>query len=449
MVYNAQTKAVLIRIVALAATLAGLILVLSRTDWYATAVVLSVLCAISTFDLLRIAAASGQELARFLEALAFDDAMAGFSVTGHKAVPPELTAAMERVMSELRQGRAAAEEEAQYRQALLMHMPVALMAGAADGAVQLLNPAARRLFGEPVTRFSDCERYGAEFSTGLSALVPGGTALLKMERGDAALYLKVAATAVVRHGARQTLYSFQNIAGELNAQELAAWQTVIRTMAHEVMNSLTPISSLSATAGDIVKSVRDGALSEMEKTAVLDDAVEALDTVARRADGLMGFVQNHRRLTRRLTATPERLAVARVFARLQRLLAADIAARGLALSVCVDPPLLEVTADADLLDQALINLMRNAMEALKDTAKGVIAVSGARDGDGHPVLCVSDNGPGIAADERERIFVPFYTTKRQGTGIGLTLVRQIAAVHGADLSVTDTPGGGATFRLRF
>ena len=269
-----------------------------------------------------------------------------------------------------------------------------------------------------------------------------------MERGGEALFLKVAATAVVRHGSSQTIYSFQNIAGELSAQELAAWQTVIRTMAHEVMNSLTPISSLSATAAQIVQSVRDGDLSD-EARAALDDAVSALDTVARRSQGLTTFVQNHRRLTRRLTVEPQTLAVERVFARLQRLLAADIAARGIALTVAVEPSTLAVTADADLLDQALINLLRNAMDALRGRGGAAIAARAGRDGEGHTILSVTDNGPGIAPAERERIFVPFYTTKRHGTGIGLTLVRQIVAVHGASLSVIDTPGGGATFRIRF
>lgn len=449
MVCSRFSCGIILRVAVLTATLAALIFVLLKTAWFATALLLAAAVVYQIYAVIAAATAAERELARFLEALSFDDAMRTFSVADHTPVSPELAAAMEAVMAQLRDGRAAAEEEAHYRQALLIHMPVALIACAASGEVQLLNPAARRLFEGPLVAMADCARYGEEFSAGLTMLEPGQSALLKMARSGESLYLKVAATAVIRHGVRQTIYSFQNIAGELNAQELAAWQTVIRTMAHEVMNSLTPISSLSATAGEIVRSVRDDAMSAQARASALNDAVDALETVARRAEGLMSFVQNHRRLTRRLTAAPQRLAVERVFARLQRLLAADIAARGIALSVRVEPPTLEVTADADLLDQALINLLRNAMDAVRESPAAAIALAALRDGDGRTVLSVADNGPGIDPAIRERIFVPFYTTKRQGTGIGLTLVRQIAAVHDAALTVGEAPGGGALFRMRF
>jgi len=214
------------------------------------------------------------------------------------------------------------------------------------------------------------------------------------------------------------------------------------------MNSLTPISSLAATAGDIVAGVRDGLPSNDPNLPALNDAVDALETVARRSAGLMRFVQDHRRITHQLTAQPERLSVRRVFARLERLLAADLSARGIALSMLVEPETLEVNADGDLLDQALINLLRNAMDALAAKKDGRIALSGRRGEDGAVLLAVADNGPGIPAKAREKIFVPFYTTKRQGTGVGLTLVRQIAAVHGGEVTAADTPGGGATFVLR-
>lgn len=449
MVFSRLVRRIAANAALLTAALFALAWVVFATEWYVTAFLLAAIAAGALWALVRAAATSERSLARFLEALSFDDAMQTFSLAEREGLPAELTGAMTSVTNALRAGRARVEEEAHYRQALLTHMPVALIAVDGDGAVQLLNPAARRLFEEPIVRTENFSRFGPEFATGLATLSPGQSALIKMDRGGEALHLKVAATAVVRHGGRQTIFSFQNIAGELSAQELAAWQTVIRTMAHEVMNSLTPIASLSATAGEIVRGLRDPAIDEAQRAAALDDVESALEAVARRTEGLMTFVQNHRRLTRRLTADPQRLSVARVLARLQRLLAADVAARGIAFRIDVEPANLEVSADADLLDQALINLLRNAMDALRDRPGAAIAVGAGRDGEGHTVLSVADNGPGISSADRERIFVPFFTTKRQGTGIGLTLVRQIAAVHGAGLTVSDTPGGGATFRLRF
>jgi signal transduction histidine kinase len=159
-------------------------------------------------------------------------------------------------------------------------------------------------------------------------------------------------------------------------------------------------------------------------------------------------VQNHRRLTKRLVAQIEILPVRRVFARLHRLLAADLAARAIQLSTIVEPETLEVAGDAELLDQALINLMRNAMEALRDEPDGRIVLSGRRDASGRVMIAVADNGPGVDPAQRDKIFVPFFTTRRLGTGVGLTLVRQIALVHGGVVDVSDTEGGGATFTLR-
>jgi two-component system nitrogen regulation sensor histidine kinase NtrY len=141
--------------------------------------------------------------------------------------------------------------------------------------------------------------------------------------------------------------------------------------------------------------------------------------------------------------------VQRVFARIQRLLATELATNEIQMTTNVEPQTLELAADADLLDQALINLVRNAIEALTGVLAGHIALSARRDPGGRVVIAVADNGPGIASDQRDRIFVPFFTTKRQGSGVGLTLVRQIATAHGATVDVSRTPGGGATVSLRF
>jgi two-component system nitrogen regulation sensor histidine kinase NtrY len=219
-------------------------------------------------------------------------------------------------------------------------------------------------------------------------------------------------------------------------------------MAHEVTNSLTPITSLAATAQGLVREVLSTLPAEDERHAALADATEALETMARRSEGLLHFVQNHRRITRRMVAKIEIVTVRRLFIRLQRLLAGELATRNIALTLSIVPDTLEIAADTELLDQALINLMRNAMEALRDETAGRILLSAFQE-NGRVVIAVADNGPGIAPDQREKVFVPFFTTKRQGSGVGLTLVRQIATVHGATVGITDTNGGGTTISMRF
>jgi nitrogen fixation/metabolism regulation signal transduction histidine kinase len=356
---------------------------------------------------------------------------------------------MERVLARLRAGRSERDEQAHYLQTLVNHVPVALLSIDGHGAVKLLNMAARRLFESSLSRSEQLARYGEPFAVSMEALLPGSTAILRMERSSGTLLLKGAATEIAARGSRWRLVSLQNIENEMSAQELEAWQTVIRVMAHEVMNSLTPVSSLAATAHGLVRDVLEQLPADDSRAAALTDARDALEAVSRRSEGLLHFVRSHRRLTKPLAAQIEVAPVERLFARIQRLLASDLADRDIRMTTRVEPSTLELAMDAELLDQALINLVRNALEALRDTPAGQIALAGCREADGRIAIAVSDNGPGIPPDQREKVFVPFFTTKRQGSGIGLTLVRQIAAAHGASVDVSETPGGGATVRLRF
>ena len=440
---------VALRTVLLFLTLVVVAEMLARTQWYITIALCIIAALFQVALLIRFAAQSSREVARFLEAVSFDDTTQSFSGLMGDSVHRELGTAMAHVLDSLRNCRTEREVQARYLQTLIAHVPVALISVDESGRVQLLNMAARRLCETALSHKTQFARYGESFAVGLDSLRPGGSAILKMERNSGALQLKVAATDAALGNVHRRLISLQNIESEMSAQELAAWQTVVRVMAHEVMNSLTPVSSLAATARDLVRDVLSQMPADDSRTTTLTDARDALETVARRSEGLLHFVQNHRRLTKPLVTQMQVAPVERVFARVRRLLATELDANDIRITTNVEPPTLELVADADLLDQALINLVRNAIEALGDVAAGRIELSGRRHADGRVAIAVADNGPGIANDQRDRIFVPFFTTKRQGSGVGLTLVRQIATAHGATVDVAQTPGGGATVSLRF
>ncbi|MGH8295809.1 MAG: sensor histidine kinase [Steroidobacteraceae bacterium] len=449
MAYSPYRMGIVLRTAALFLTIAAVAWMIANTQWYVTIALCAVLAVAEITYLIRFASQSSRELARFLDALSYDDLSQSFAGLAADGVQRELGTAMEHVLGRLRASRSERDEQAQYLRTLVNHVPVSLLSIDERGGVQLLNMAARRLFEGSTTRGGQLARYGEPFAVGLEALLPGNTAILRMERSSGALLLKAAVTEIAARGTRQRLISLQNIENEMSAQELEAWQTVIRVMAHEVMNSLTPVSSLAATAHALVRDALEQLPPDDPRAGTLTDAREALEAVVRRSEGLLHFVRSHRRLTKPLAARIEVAPVQRLFARIQRLLAGDLADRDIHMTTRVEPEPLELAMDAELLDQALINLVRNALEALRDTPSGQIALSAYRESDGRIVISVSDNGPGIPADQREKIFVPFFTTKRQGSGIGLTLVRQIAAAHGAGVDVTETPGGGATFRMRF
>jgi len=440
---------VALRIAAMFVTIVAAAWLIASTQWYVVIALLVAGALAQAVLLAQFATRSSREMARLLDAIAVDDTSPSFSALSGDSAHKELGAAIGRVLTRLRAWRSEREEQAHYLQTLIAHVPVALISVSDGGKVQLLNTAARRLFETPLTDASQFARHGQQFNVGIESLTAGSSAILRMERTAGALLLKAAATDVSMRGSRYRLISLQNIENEMSAHELAAWQTVIRVMAHEVMNSLTPVSSLAATAHELVREAVEKTAANDPRAATLADAHAALETVARRSEGLLHFVQNHHRLTKRLTAQIQVTPVRRVFARLQRLLANELAGRGVQMTMSVEPETLELAVDVDLLDQALINLVRNAIDALRDTADGVITLAARRDPDGRIALSVADNGPGIAPEQREKVFVPFYTTKRQGSGIGLTIVRQIATAHGARVDIAQSPGGGALVTLRF
>jgi nitrogen fixation/metabolism regulation signal transduction histidine kinase len=438
-----------VRTAALFLTVGAVAWMIANTQWYVTISLFIAAALCEAAALVRFSTQSSREIARFLDALSVDDLSQSFSGLTTDGAHRELGTAMERVLTRLRASRSERDEQAQYLQTLVNHVPVALISIDERGAVKMLNMAARRLFESSLTQAAQLARYGEPFAVSLESLSAGNTAILRMDRSSGTLLLKAAATEIVTRGLRTRLVSLQNIENEMSAQELEAWQTVIRVMAHEVMNSLTPVSSLATTAHDLVRDVLQQLPADDPRAASLSDARDALEAVSRRSEGLLHFVRGHRRLTKPLAARIEVMPVQRLFARIQRLLASDLADRDIRMLTRVEPETLELAMDTELLDQGLINLVRNAIEALRDTPSGQIALLAYREPDGRIAISVSDNGPGIAPDQREKVFVPFFTTKRQGSGIGLTLVRQIAAAHGASVDVGETPGGGATVRLRF
>ncbi|MES1189648.1 MAG: ATP-binding protein [Steroidobacter sp.] len=449
MAFNRFETGILPRAAILFCTMGVLAWVATQTRWYATMLVLGTTVIFQMVLMLRFVTHTSREIARFFDAVAFDDGTATFTSLSNDGRFAELGAAMGRVLEQLRVGRLEREEQTHYFQSLIAHVPISLISVGDDASVQLLNHAARHLFEGPCHRAEQFSRYGELFATGIEHLTSGETAILRMARSSGVLQLKAAATDIRVGGTRKRLISLQNIENELSAQELAAWQSVIRVMTHEVMNSLTPISSLAATAQGLMADILAKSSLDESDQPTLHDIQEALETLTRRSEGLLHFVQNHRRLTKPLLAKIEVVSVRRIFARLQRLLADELKNRNIMLDAIVTPETLEVSVDSELLDQALINLVRNAVDALKDTPEGRITLSAVGNEPGHVKIAVADNGPGIPIDLREKVFVPFFTTKRQGSGVGLTLVRQIATLHGASVRIAESQNGGATITLIF
>lgn len=440
----------LLRIVLLGLTLGLFAFIATSTNWYATMIVVAGAALLQWLGLLNFVNTSNREIGRFLTAIEYEDLTQTFTDRGLGGTFRELGRGLNRVMERLRSSRAEREEQAHYLRTIVGHIPVALISITADGELDVLNNAARRLLGAGrFDRAADLAKRGSEFAETLGVLGPGKTAIVRVQRGAGTVQLKAAATSVVTGGVQRRLISLQSIESEMNAQELAAWQALIRVLTHEMMNSLTPVSSLSATAHQLVAGLHDMLPPDSAGANAAADARDAMEAVARRSEGLLHFVQSYRRLTKDMVPRRERVPAVRLFARLGRLMGPDLEQRGIELETEIEPATLEIDADPELLDQALINLVRNATDALKGRPHPRIRLTARLEEGGITTLTVADNGKGIDPAIRDKVYIPFFTTKRGGSGVGLSLTRQIALVHGATMLVSDTPGGGATITLRF
>ncbi|XHS76418.1 PAS domain-containing sensor histidine kinase [Burkholderiaceae bacterium UC74_6] len=329
----------------------------------------------------------------------------------------------------------AAEEKLALIDGQIEHMPVALWEQPEGGAVQPLNARARRLLapGGVVEREALLQA--------LAATPSGHLLRIQTERGEER-WLS-AGTRVALAGQDRRLLALLPVESELEAAALTAWQQLVHVLTHEIMNSLTPIASLSRSAREL-----------QGDPAAAEDLTLALETIARRSEALSRFVANYRRISELPPPRLEALQVADVFARIQQWAGADWRERGGALHCEVEPATLSLMSDPDQLEQALLNLVKNAAEATAGMAAPRLDLRARLARGGRLMIEVRDNGPGVPAELESRIFMPFVSGRAQAAGadargIGLAVVRNLVHGMGGTVRHVRVPQGGACFVLSF
>jgi len=428
--------------------LAGLAYLIISTGFVAVTLVVGALALLQAGLVLRFIGRTNRELARFLSAIRYDDTAQSFSVGSLGPSFRELGQELEQAMRRFRDARLADESRRRYLEALVDQVPVALLAVHDDGAVELLNNAARRLLNaSSKTRVEALDAYGAGFRRDIAQSRPGGRTLTRTELDGLQRHLILSTTQIIVGSSSQRLTSLQDIQTELDSNELSAWQDMVRVISHEIMNSLTPIASLARTADEIVAELEQRQpAGAQELTADLRDAVQ---TLARRSDGLLRFVTGYRQLSQMPPPAMRPVSLREYFRRLEKLLEPEWSGRGIVLHMREPSEGVHIVADEGLLDQAMINLLRNAADAAAAGAEPQVWLTGGLSERGRPVIEIADNGPGFADEIKDKIFLPFFTTKADGSGIGLALARQVMLIHSGAITASERSGGGALFRLTF
>jgi signal transduction histidine kinase len=330
--------------------------------------------------------------------------------------------------------------ESRFLSAIVDDAPSALLSIDEDGRVQMLNKAARQLFrGNSPQRLADLGKLGPELAAA-AGLPPGSRKITRIVIEGIPQKALLASAQVARLDNPVKILSILPVQSELGALEIAAQADLVRVLTHEIMNSLTPVTSLARSSAEMVAAAQ-------ESGSDLADARLATETVARRAEGILRFVESYREFAQ----SPDvhrRSFLAQPWAEeLVRLALTNTAGREIDAKLDITPKSLSISGDPELLAQAVLNLLRNSIRATADVTPAAITLRIARESNGCCRIEVRDNGPGIPEDRREDIFLPFYTTHKGGSGVGLSFARQVALAHGGTISVADAPGGGAAIRI--
>ncbi len=401
-------------------------------------------------ELFRYIEITNKKLTRFLESIRFSDFSTGFSHDNKLGNSfKELNKSFTSVLDAFRQARAEKEEHLNYLNTIVQHVTTGLLSFDEEGNVGLVNQTAKRFLKTPqMHNIGEIAEHHAPLYKKLLNLKPGEKILYRLASDT---HLAIHSVEIKLRGRNYKLVAFQNIHAELQSKEVEAWQNLTRVLRHEIMNSITPIASLTGTLNEILNediSEVEGHQYQMPADSI-QDLREGLNTIENRSHGLIRFVDAYRDYTSIPKPKFTIVKVAELFEHIEQLLSAEFRSMGILFTTRIDREDLKITADRELIEMVLINLLKNSREALSEREGSKIELSAQTDAEGRLLLEVKDNGPGIIKEAQEQIFIPFYTTKRGGSGIGLALSRQIMQLHNGELTVKSEPEIYTIFTLRF
>ena len=451
MVFKRFRIAIAWRIILMSLTVLLFFILLELPRYRFSAILIGLIFILEVILLIRYVERTNRKLTRFFESIRYADFSSSFSDPGLGKSFENLSREFNLVIDAFRKYRTEKEEHFNYLQTVIQHISIGIIVFQRDGKVEVFNQAMSRMLKTRNIRFiSDLKKIKDDLPSTLMGLKAGNSTLYKVFAGDELLQLSMAATTFRMHGDDYTLVAVQNISIELDEKEIESWQKMIRVLTHEIMNSITPITSLASTVHDMIITREDDKIVLNKLDAEDIESVDsAITTIRKRSQGLLNFVEVYRDLTRIPKPNFRYFRISELFERCSLLLKPKMEELGISCSSKVFPPDLMITADPDLMDQVVINLMLNAIDAVKDVENPRITILATLNSANRVAIDFQDNGSGIMPDILDKIFMPFFTSKKHGNGIGLSLSRQIMHLHKGSILVRSKPEEGTVFTLVF
>lgn len=399
-------------------------------------------------DFYRLHKKAQDEVEQFVESIHYRDFSKYFNVKQAPVEVQSLRQGFNEINTTFRVVSKEKEQQYQYLQKILELVDTGILSYETEsGEIKWMNDSIKKILEVPYLKtIHSLEKRDFLLYTQIVALAPGERIISTIHREKNNLKVVLSATAFQTEDVRFKLIAFQNVNEALEETESKAWQKLLSVMTHEIMNSVAPISSLAHTLQGRLKQFK----TEIpDPTGIAEDLELGIDTIRKRSEGLLKFTETYRNLNKITKAALAKVFISGLFDNIHRLMQPTLEQKNIEVTVILKDPLLSVEIDAGLIEQVLINLILNAIDAVKSNTEPKIVLSAYTDNDNKILIKLADNGYGMPEDILEQIFIPFFSTKKNGNGIGLSLCKQIMMVHKGSITVKSKVGEGTAFYLRF
>ena len=447
MIFNRYEWRLVLRVVILFITLtAASVLVVSSNSLFLVIVV--PLIVYEVIDLIRFQKKAQDEVSQFVESIHYRDFSRHFDVRKAPNELKPLRKGFNEINSTFKLISRERETQYHYLQKILELVDTGILSYEQEtGETGWMNEAFKTLIGVPYLKtIHSLEKREEKLYGELIKIKPGDAKILNLTRNQQLVKILVTASIVRSDDKVYKLIAFQNVSEALDETESKAWQKLLSVMTHEIMNSVAPISSLADTMKNRLQSPE---IKNSPVSSHLEDLELGIDTIKRRSEGLLKFTESYRSLNKITRLDLSKILVRNMFENLNSLMRPSLEKKNIELEIILRDPTLAIEADHNLVEQVMINLMVNAIEAVKDREHPRITLSGEIQSNNKTILKVADNGLGMPPELLDKIFIPFFSTRKNGSGIGLSLCKQIMLLHKGNIQVQSTEGMGAAFILLF
>jgi len=447
MIFKQYNLRLLIRVILLFVTIIAASVIIVK-GWFVYLIIVMPVILYQSIDFYRFNRKAQDEVQQFVESVHYRDFSRYFDVKHAPLDLQPLRHGFNEINTTFKHISREKETQFQYLQKILELVDTGILSYEhKSGQIGWMNESLKKMLGVPYLKtIHSLERREPALYQEVLALRPGQSKVVSITKDKSAFKALISATAFQTDNIVYKLIAFQNVDEALDETEAKAWQKLLSVMTHEIMNSIAPISSLADT---MLHRLQNSVSHLREQPAAIEDLQLGIETIRRRSEGLLRFAETYRNLNKITTPNLKKIYARDLFENLHHLMQPTLAQKNIELEVILKDPDLFLEADPSLVEQVLINLVVNAVEALKDITSPRIVLSAGVAPSNKIIIKVADNGAGISPEVIDKIFIPFFSTRKTGSGIGLSLCKQIMMLHKGNIQVQSVEGEGTAFLLSF